>query len=149
MLWSKRGYFVLLGNNHILVYYHIIPYQRIKVYRVETMDMEIFRWNNGVSGKCNPSKYCGIYCTGWEPFGRIHTVLNNDILRTHHWHIEPYIELRTILSKIFVLCLMEYYHIINKTHPLEGFIAYYLCFLPVHTFISPISYSPVYRMDGL
>ena len=30
--------------------YPIISYQRIKVYRVETMDMGISHWNNGVSG---------------------------------------------------------------------------------------------------
>ena len=137
-LWSERGYFGLLGNDVILVCYPIISYQRIIFYRVETMDMEIFRWNNGVSGKCNLSKYCGIYCKGQEPFGRSHTVLKNDTFQAHHWHIKPYIELRTICIKIFVLCLMEYYHIIKKPHPLEGFIAYYLCFLLGHTFSSPI-----------
>ena len=41
-LWSERGYFVLLGNVHILVYYPTISYQRIKFYRVETMDMGRF-----------------------------------------------------------------------------------------------------------
>ena len=80
--WSKRGYFGLLGNTYVFVYYPIISYQRIKVYRVETMDMVIFFWNNGVSGKCNHSKYSGIYCTGLEPFGRSHTVLNDDTLQT-------------------------------------------------------------------
>ena len=38
----KRGYFGLLGNGHILVYYPLISYQRINVYRVETMDMGRF-----------------------------------------------------------------------------------------------------------
>ena len=42
IVWSERGYFVLLGNDHNLVYYHIILYKKIKVYRVETMDMGIF-----------------------------------------------------------------------------------------------------------
>ena len=55
-----------MGNGHILVYDHIISYQRIKVYRVETMDMGIFRWKNGVGGKFNPSKDCGIYFTGYD-----------------------------------------------------------------------------------
>ena len=64
MLWSERRYFGLLGNDHILVYYPIISYQSINVYRVETMDMGKVLWNNGVSGKFNPSKYGGIYCTG-------------------------------------------------------------------------------------
>ena len=64
ILWSKKGYFGLLGNDNILVYYYIISCQRIEVYRVETMDMRRLNWNNGVSGKYNPSKYGGIYCTG-------------------------------------------------------------------------------------
>ena len=34
-LWFERGYFGLLGNTHILVYYPLISYQRIEVYRVE------------------------------------------------------------------------------------------------------------------
>ena len=61
-LWSNKVYFGLLGNDHIFVYYPIIYYQRIDMYRVETMDMRIFRWNSGVSGKFNPSKYGVIYC---------------------------------------------------------------------------------------
>ena len=63
-LWSERGYFGLLVNDHILVYYPIISYQSIKVYKVETMDMGIFLCNNDVSGKCNPIKFCVIYCMG-------------------------------------------------------------------------------------
>ena len=65
-LWSDRGYFVLLGNDHILVYYHIISYQRIKFYRVEIMDMGRSLWNNVVSGKCNLIKYSGIYYTAYD-----------------------------------------------------------------------------------
>ena len=38
-------------------------YQKIKFDRVETMDMGISHWNNGVSGKCNCGKYYGTYCT--------------------------------------------------------------------------------------
>ena len=63
-LWFERGYFGLLGNDHILVYYPIISYQRIKVYGVEIIDMGIFRWYNDVSRNYNPTKYCGVYCTG-------------------------------------------------------------------------------------
>ena len=62
-LWSKRGYFGLLDNDNILVYFPIISYQRIKFYVFETLDVGRFRWNNSVSGKWNPSKYY-IYCTG-------------------------------------------------------------------------------------
>ena len=36
----------------IFFYYPIIYYQRIKVYRVETMDMGISHWNIGVIGAC-------------------------------------------------------------------------------------------------
>ena len=66
ILCSKRGYFGILGNDNILVYYPIISNQGIKVYRGETMDMGRLQWNNGVSGKLNPSKYYGIYFTGWD-----------------------------------------------------------------------------------
>ena len=47
-LWSETRYFGLLGNNHILFFYPIIYYRRIKVYRVKTMDMERSHWNNSV-----------------------------------------------------------------------------------------------------
>ena len=60
----QNGYFGLLGNYHILVYYPSISYQRIEVYRVETMDMGRFCWNNSISGKWNPSKYYSDYCMG-------------------------------------------------------------------------------------
>ena len=63
-LWSERGYLRPLWVDHILVYYPIISYQKIKVYSVETMDMVIFHWNNGVSEKCNPSNCYGIFYTG-------------------------------------------------------------------------------------
>ena len=40
ILWFKKGYFGLLGNAHILVYYPIISYQRIEVYRDEKFILE-------------------------------------------------------------------------------------------------------------
>ena len=46
----RKGYFVLLGNTNVLVYYPPVYLQRINVYRVKTMDMVRFRWNNSVSG---------------------------------------------------------------------------------------------------
>ena len=67
----------------IVIFYPIIPYQRIKVYRVETIDMGRLCCKNGVSGKLNTSKQCGIYCTGQEPSGMIHRFLDNDTLRKH------------------------------------------------------------------
>ena len=105
-LWSERGYFGLLENYHILVYYHAISYQRIKFYKVETINMEILRWKNGGSGKLLCYLLYGIIY-----FGSIHTVFNGDTLPTHSLPIKPYIELRTVFSYIFVLCLMESYHI--------------------------------------
>ena len=65
-LWSEKGYFGLLGNAHILFYYPILSYQRVEVYRVETMDMGGFNWNKGVSVICNPSKYHSNYCNGLD-----------------------------------------------------------------------------------
>ena len=46
----RNGIFWTIGEQTYFVYYHIISYQRIKVYRVETMDIEISHWNNGISG---------------------------------------------------------------------------------------------------
>ena len=56
--------FLLLFNTNMLVYYALLSFIRIKVYRVETMHMVRFQWNHGVSGIFNPSKYCGTYCMG-------------------------------------------------------------------------------------
>ena len=52
----QKGYVGILGNTHILVYYFIIYFQRIKAYRVETMYIVRFHCNNGVSGKFNLCK---------------------------------------------------------------------------------------------
>ena len=46
----RNGIFWTIGEQSYFAYYPIISYQRIKVYRVETMDMGIPHWNNGVSG---------------------------------------------------------------------------------------------------
>ena len=59
ILWYERGKFGLLGETNILVCYRNIPYWRIELNRVETMNMGRFHWNNGVSRKCNPCKHCG------------------------------------------------------------------------------------------
>ena len=56
----RKGIFWTIGEHLYFDYYLIISYQMIKVYRVETMDIGIFHWNNSVSRKCNPSNYCGI-----------------------------------------------------------------------------------------
>ena len=46
----RNEIFWTIGEKTYLVYYPIISYQKIKVYRVETMDMGRSHWNNGVSG---------------------------------------------------------------------------------------------------
>ena len=47
----RNGIFWTIGEHLYFVYYPIISYQRIKVYRVETMNMGRYHCNNGVSGK--------------------------------------------------------------------------------------------------
>ena len=44
----RNGMFWNIGEQSYIVYYPIIYYRRIKVYRVETMEMVISHWNNGV-----------------------------------------------------------------------------------------------------
>ena len=46
----RNGIFWTIGEQLYIVYYPIIYYQKIKVYRFETMDMGRSHWNNGVSG---------------------------------------------------------------------------------------------------
>ena len=47
----QNGIFWTIGEQSYIVYYPIISYQRIKVYRVETMYMGISHWKNGAIGK--------------------------------------------------------------------------------------------------
>ena len=46
----RNGLFCTIGEQSYIVYYPIISYRRIKVYRVETMDMERSHFSNGVIG---------------------------------------------------------------------------------------------------
>ena len=46
----QNGIFWTIGEQSYIVYYPIISYQKIKVYRVETMDMGRSQWNKGVIG---------------------------------------------------------------------------------------------------
>ena len=46
----RSGIFWTIGEQSYFVYYPIISYLRIKVYRVETMDKGKSHWNNGVIG---------------------------------------------------------------------------------------------------
>ena len=46
----QNGIFWTIGEQIFFVYYPIIPYGKIKIYRVEKMDMVRSHLNNGVSG---------------------------------------------------------------------------------------------------
>ena len=46
----QNGIFWTIGEKQYFVYYPMISYRKIKVYRVKTMDMGRSHWNNGVSG---------------------------------------------------------------------------------------------------
>ena len=46
----QNGIFWTIEEQTYLVYYPIIYYRKIKVYRVEIVDMGRYHWNNGVSG---------------------------------------------------------------------------------------------------
>ena len=46
----RNQIFWTIGEQSYIVYYPIISYRKINVYRVETIDMEISHWNNGVIG---------------------------------------------------------------------------------------------------
>ena len=62
--------FFTIGEQTYFVYYPIISYRKIKVYRVETMDMGRSHWNNGVSGTILLEQWCqwnhGTYCTIYD-----------------------------------------------------------------------------------
>ena len=69
----RNGIFWTIGEQLYIIDYHIMSYRKIKVYRVETMNIGISQWKmvlvgrfyskNGVSRKCNLDKYYGTYCT--------------------------------------------------------------------------------------
>ena len=54
----RNGIFWTIGEQSYIVYYPIISYRKIKVYRVETMDMGRYHWNNGVSGTIPLEQWC-------------------------------------------------------------------------------------------
>ena len=60
----QKRIFWTIGEQTYFVYYPIISYQKIKVYRAETMDMGRSHWNNGVIGTFSHiHKYVRTYCT--------------------------------------------------------------------------------------
>ena len=46
----QNGFFWNIGEQSYFVYYPIIYYRKVKVYRVETMDMGRSHWENSISG---------------------------------------------------------------------------------------------------
>ena len=46
----QNGFFWNIGEQSYFVYYPIIYYRKVKVYRVETMDTGRSQWNNGGIG---------------------------------------------------------------------------------------------------
>ena len=69
----QNGIFWTIGEQLYVIDYPIISYRKIKVYKVETMNMGRSHWKNDVSGKilleqwcqrkCNRGKYYVTYCT--------------------------------------------------------------------------------------
>ena len=59
VFWTIVEYtYFVLSSYYILL--------KDKFYGVETMDIVRFIWYNGVSVKCNSSKYHGTYCMGLD-----------------------------------------------------------------------------------
>ena len=54
----QNSIFWTIGEHLYFVYYPIISYRMIMVYRVETMDMGRSHWNNSVIGKVLLEQWC-------------------------------------------------------------------------------------------
>ena len=54
----RNKIFWTIREQTYFVYYHIISYRKIKVYRVKTIDMGRHHWNNGVSGTILLEQWC-------------------------------------------------------------------------------------------
>ena len=61
----RNRIFWTIGEHLYFVYYPIISYQRIKVYRVETTDMGSYHWNNGVIGMVLLEQWCQWKMQSW------------------------------------------------------------------------------------
>ena len=61
----RNGIFWTIREQTYFVYYPIISYRKIKVYRVETIDMGISHWNNGVSGTILLEQWCQQKMQSW------------------------------------------------------------------------------------
>ena len=54
----RNGIVWTIGEQLYMIDYPIISYQKIKVYRVDTMNMGTSHWNNDVSGKILLEQWC-------------------------------------------------------------------------------------------
>ena len=81
---SQNRIFWIIGEQTYIVYYPIISYQKIKVYRVETMDTGRSQWNNVVSGKVLLSISTMVFVVWDRYFGRTHTMI--------HLYVDSYVE---------------------------------------------------------
>ena len=70
----RNGIFWTIGEQYYIVYYSIISYRNIKVYRVETIDMGISHCNNDASGTILLEQGCqwnySTYCTRYDTLVR-------------------------------------------------------------------------------
>ena len=71
----RKGIFWTIGEQSYIVYYPIISYQRIKLYRFETVDIGISHWNNGVIGTFLISIITTVLIVRYRYFGRIPTMI--------------------------------------------------------------------------
>ena len=62
---AQNGIFWTIGEQTYFVYYPIISYRNIKVYKVKTMDMGISHWKNGVSGMILLEQWCQWKMESW------------------------------------------------------------------------------------
>ena len=61
----QNGIFSTIGEQLYVVDYPIMSYRKIKVYRVETMNMGRSHWNNGVSGTILLEQWCQQKMQSW------------------------------------------------------------------------------------
>ena len=61
----RNGIFWTIGEQSYIIDYPIMSYQKINVYRVETVDTGISHWNNGVSGTILLEQWCQRKMQSW------------------------------------------------------------------------------------
>ena len=61
----RNWIFWTIGEQSYMVYYPVRSYRKIKDYRVETMNIGISHWNNGVSGTILLEQWCQWKMQSW------------------------------------------------------------------------------------